>query len=254
MSSSGVVGKNIVITGAASGIGAQTAILLAERGANLFIGDINAEGGEALVGSIRNAGGNAYFLYNDVSNVESVTDFFNTAIAQLGHIDVAINNAGVEHQFTPMHELTEKQFEHSIAVNLTGVWHCMKQEIANMLSNGGGHIINVSSVAGIRGAPMISAYGAAKHGVVSLTKSAAIEYARSNIRVNVVCPSFIDTPMVDSIMQDMNEKQKKALVNFNPMRRLGKAKEVSTTIAWMCTDESTFMTGHSVVLDGGLTA
>lgn len=254
MSQSSVHGKNIVITGAASGIGAHTAMLLAERGANLFVGDINVDSGETLVRSIRDAGGNAFFQRNDVSNVESVVSFFDAAIAKLGHLDVAINNAGVEHKFTPMHELSEQQFQHSIAVNLTGVWHCMKQEIIHMLSIGGGHIINISSVAGLRGAPMISAYGAAKHGVVSLTKSAAIEYARSNIRVNVVCPSFVDTPMVDSIMQDMNQKQKKALINFNPMKRLGKPEEVSTTIAWMCNDESTFMTGHSVVLDGGLTA
>lgn len=254
MSQSGVDGKNIVITGAASGIGAHTTTLLAERGANLFIGDINIEAGEALAQSIRDRGGNIYFLHNDVSKSESVERFFNAAIAKLGDLDVAINNAGVEHKFTPMHELSEEQFQHSIAVNLTGVWHCMKHEISQMLSSGGGHIINISSVAGLRGAPMISAYGAAKHGVVSLTKSAAIEYARSNIRVNVVCPSFVDTPMVDSIMQDMNEKQKKALVNFNPMKRLGKPEEVSNTIAWMCNDECTFMTGHSVVLDGGLTA
>lgn len=254
MSRSGVEGKNIVITGAASGIGAHTAMLLAERGANLFISDINVEGGEELVRSIRDTGGNAIFQRNDVSKAESVVSFFDAAIAKLGHLDVAINNAGVEHKFTPMHELTEEQFEHSIAVNLTGVWHCMKQELTHMLSNGTGHIINIASVAGLRGAPMLSAYGAAKHGVVSLTKSAAIEYARSNIRVNAVCPSFVDTPMVDSIMAEMNEKQQKALVNFNPMRRLGKPEEVSTTIAWMCNDESAFMTGHSVVLDGGLTA
>lgn len=250
----GVENKNIVITGAASGIGAETATLLAQRGANVFVGDINSQAGESLVNALNGAGGKAQFHYCDVTESDSVKAFFVAAAEHLGRIDVAINNAGVEHKFMPTAELTEDMFHKSIAVNLTGVWYCMKQAINRMLNNQGGHIINVASVAGIRGAPMLSAYGAAKHGVIGLTKSAAIEYAKANIRVNAVCPSFVDTPMVSNIMQDMNEKQRQSLIKFNPMKRLGTPQEVAATIAWMCTDESTFMTGHSVVLDGGSTA
>lgn len=250
----GVNGKHIVVTGGASGIGAETAKLLCQRGAKVFIGDLNEQAGEEFVADLTKNGGIAAFSAVDVSEQDSVASFFQAAIANFGDIDVALNNAGIDHKPGPMHEISDAEYHRNIAVNLTGVWYCMKQQISHMLGTGGGHIINLASVAGTVGSPMISAYCAAKHGVIGLTKSAAIEYARANIRINAVCPSFVNTPMVEHTMSYMNDKQKHALVNANPMKRLGEPMEIATAIAWLCTDESSFITGQSVVLDGGLTA
>ena len=254
MVSDGVSGKHIVITGGASGIGAETAKLLAQRGAAMFIGDLNQSAGKKIAAQICVAGGKAAFMAVDVSRQELVEAFLSAAVAQFGGIDVAINNAGIDHQPAPMADVTDDDFHRSIAVNLTGVWYCMKHEIKHMLTTDGGHIINLASVAGTTGAPMISAYCAAKHGVIGLTKSAAIEYARANIRINAVCPSYVSTPMVKDTMRGMTDKQQKGLIAANPMRRLGEPKEIAGAIAWLCTDESSFMTGHSVVLDGGMPA
>lgn len=254
MSGNQVEDKHIVITGGASGIGAETAKLLASRGAKVFIGDLNEEAGEALVDELTKAGGIAAFTAVNVSQQDSVASFFQSAIATYGDIDVALNNAGIDHKPAPMTEVSDQEYHRNIAVNLTGVWYCMKQQITHMLGKGGGHIINLASVAGVTGSPMISAYCAANHGVIGLTKSAAIEYAKANIRINAVCPSFVRTPMVANTMSQLNEKQQTALVKANPMKRLGEPSEIAGAIAWLCTDESSFMTGHSVVLDGGLTA
>ena len=153
-----------------------------------------------------------------------------------------------------MLEIDDATFHKNIAVNVNGVWYCMKQALAHMMESGGGHIINISSVAGIRAAPTLSAYSAAKHAVVGLTKTAAVEYARHNIRFNAVCPSFIRTPMVENVLSKLDERGQKALVKANPMKRLGEPQEIAGAIAWLCTPESSFMTGHTVVLDGGMTA
>ena len=254
MSSNSVEGKHIVITGGASGIGAETARLLGRRGAKVFIGDLNQQAGEALVAEISDCGGKAAFSVLDVSDRDSVAEFYAHAIEAFGNIDVGLNNAGVDHTPAALLDVPDEEYHRNIAINLTGVWYCMKQLIAHMLQNGKGHVINLASVAGVTGSPMISAYCAAKHGVIGLTKSAAIEYARANIRINAVCPSFVKTPMVENTMAKMNEKQRSSLVHANAMKRLGEPHEIAGAIAWLCTDESSFMTGHSVVLDGGLTA
>ena len=153
-----------------------------------------------------------------------------------------------------MHELSDEDFDRNIAVNLKGVWHCMRAAVTCMAPNGGGHVINVASIAGLRSAPLLSAYSAAKHGVMGLTKSAAHEYARVNIRFNAVCPSFIDTPMVRNTMAKMDERAQKATINASPLRRLGEVDEVSGAIAWLASDESSFMNGHAFTLDGGMLA
>lgn len=246
--------RHVLITGAASGIGAATAELLAARGARVFLGDLNGDAGAALVERITADGGAAAFITLDVTDKASVERFHTEAQARFGQIHVALNNAGVDHTPAPLAEVPDEDYQRNIAVNLTGVWWCMKLQLAHMVSVGGGHIINLASVAGTTGSPMISAYCAAKHGVIGLTKSAAIEYARANIRVNAVCPSFVKTPMVEHVMSMMNDKQRASLVKANPMKRLGEVGEIAAAIAWLCSDESSFMTGHSVVLDGGLTA
>lgn len=249
-----VENKRILITGGASGIGAEVALLLAQRGAKVMIADLSAENSEKTKKQASNQGTSLLSHAVDVSDAKSVKNLFAAAMQQLGGLDVVINNAGIDHDPAPMHELSDDDFDRNIAVNLKGVWHCMRAAIACMAPNGGGHVINVASVAGLRSSPMISAYSAAKHGVVGLTKSAAVEYARANIRFNAVCPSFVDTPMVQNTMAKLDERGRKALVKANPMKRLGKPDEIAGAMAWMCSDESSFMTGQTMVLDGGMLA
>ncbi|MCV2883951.1 glucose 1-dehydrogenase [Aestuariibacter sp. AA17] len=246
--------KHIVITGGASGIGADTAQLVAERGAKVVIGDLNAEAGEKLASHIVAMGAEAAFIPLDVTNSESVTTFYQGAIERYGDIDVGLNNAGIDHFPAAMHELPDEALDINYAVNVKGVWLCMKALLANMLPRQQGHIINLASVAGIKGSPMISAYCASKHAVIGLTKSTALEYAKANIRINAVCPSFVNTPMVTRTLSRLPEKNQQQIIRANAFKRLGEPHEVSGAIAWLCTDESSFMTGHSVVLDGGLTA
>ena len=251
---SDVTGKRILITGGASGIGAASALLLASRGAKVVIGDLAEALGVAVAKQGQEAGNSIVFQKVDVTSGDEVRALFAFAMQELGGLDVVINNAGIDHQPAPMHELSDEDFDRNIAVNLKGVWHCMRAAVTCMASNGGGHVINVASIAGLRSAPMLSAYSAAKHGVMGLTKSAAHEYARVNIRFNAVCPSFIDTPMVRNTMANMTERAQEATIKASPLRRLGEVDEVSGAIAWLASDESTFMNGHAFTLDGGMVA
>ena len=251
---SNVTGKRILITGGASGIGAASALLLASRGAKVVIADLEEEMGAAVAKQGQNAGNSIVFKKVDVTSGDEVRALFTFAMETLGGLDVVVNNAGIDHQPAPMHELSDEDFDRNIAVNLKGVWHCMRAAVTCMAPNGGGHVINVASIAGLRSAPLLSAYSAAKHGVMGLTKSAAHEYARVNIRFNAVCPSFIDTPMVQNTMAKMNERAQKATINASPLRRLGTVDEVSGAIAWLASDESSFMNGHAFTLDGGMLA
>ncbi|MDE4455680.1 SDR family NAD(P)-dependent oxidoreductase [Psychrobacter sp. DAB_AL62B] len=251
---SNVTGKRILITGGASGIGAASALLLASRGAKVVIGDLAEVLGQAVAQQGQDAGNSIVFKKVDVTSGDEVRALFAFAMETLGGLDVVINNAGIDHKPAQMHELSDEHFDRNIAVNLKGTWHCMRAAINCMAPNGGGHVINVASIAGLRSAPLLSAYSAAKHGVMGLTKSAAIEYARANIRFNAVCPSFIDTPMVRNTMANMDERAQKATINASPLRRLGTVDEVSGAIAWLASDESSFMNGHAFTLDGGMLA
>ena len=251
---SDVAGKRILITGGASGIGAASALLLASRGAKVVIGDMAEEMGEAVAKQGQDAGNSIVFKKVDVTSGDEVRALFDFAVETLGGLDVVVNNAGIDHKPSPMHELSDEDFDRNIAVNLKGVWHCMRAAVNCMIPNGGGHVINVASIAGLRSAPMISAYSAAKHGVMGLTKSAAHEYARANIRFNAVCPSFIDTPMVRNTMATMDERTQQATIKASPLRRLGNVSEISSAIAWLASDESSFMNGHAFTLDGGMLA
>lgn len=249
-----VKNKRVLITGGASGIGAASAVTLAKRGAKVVIADLSEELGEKVASQAKNDG--LYIIYHpvDVANKESVNALFSFAMNELGGLDVVINNAGIDHDPAPMHQLSDDVFDRNIAVNLKGVWHCMRSAIACMVGNGAGHIINVSSIAGLRSTPMISAYSAAKHGVMGLTKSAAIEYAKAGLRVNAVCPSFIDTPMVQNTLAKLDERTQASIVKASPLKRLGTVEEVANAIAWLASDESTFMNGHAFTLDGGMLA
>lgn len=251
---SNVAGKRILITGGASGIGAASALLLASRGAKVVIGDLAEEMGQAVAKQAQDAGNSITFKKVDVTSGDDVRALFAFAMQELGGLDVVVNNAGIDHKPAPMHELSDDEFDRNIAVNLKGVWHCMRAAVGCMAPNGGGHVINVASIAGLRSAPLLSAYSAAKHGVMGLTKSAAHEYARANIRFNAVCPSFIDTPMVQNTMAKMDERAQQATIKASPLRRLGTVDEVSGAIAWLASDESSFMNGHAFTLDGGMLA
>ena len=251
---SNVAGKRILITGGASGIGAASALLLASRGAKVVIGDLAKEMGNGIAKQAQDAGHSITFKRVDVTSGDDVRALFKFAMQELGGLDVVVNNAGIDHKPAPMHELSDEDFDRNIAVNLKGVWHCMRAAVTCMAPNGGGHVINVASIAGLRSAPLLTAYSAAKHGVMGLTKSAAHEYARVNIRFNAVCPSFIDTPMVRNTMAKMDERAQQATIKASPLRRLGKVEEVSSAIAWLASDESSFMNGHAFTLDGGMLA
>lgn len=253
-SAANVENKRILITGGASGIGAEVALLLASRGANVLIADLSEDKGLKTLEQAKAQGNNIHFVKVDVASGDSVRALFATAMKSLGGLDVVINNAGIDHTPAPMHELSDDDFDRNIAVNLKGVWHCMRAAIACMAPNGGGHVINVASVAGLRSSPMIAAYSASKHGVIGLTKSAAVEYARANLRFNAVCPSFVDTPMVQNTLAKLDERGQKAIIKANPMKRLGKPEEIAGAMAWLCSDESSFMTGQTMVLDGGMLA
>ena len=256
--SANLKGKTVLITGAASGIGRETALHLLDLGATIVLNDVNREAGEAFVKEI---GGNVTFLQADVSDAAQVASMFADIEKRGLQLDCAINNAGVEHRNMPLHECSEELWDKTIDINLKGVFLCMQHELRHMLkaknadgAPAGGHIINIASVAGLHSAPMLGPYSASKFGVIGLTRTAAVEYARANIRVNAVCPSFLRTPMVERALSMMDERQVKAVTNANPMRRLGEPVEAANLLAWLCSDESSFVTGQSWAIDGGLLA
>ena len=248
------VGKTILITGGAGGIGAQTALSLAKLGANIVLSDIDDDAAQVTMGHLIETGAKALFVHTDVSDVEQVSALFTQAVEAFGRIDVVLNNAGVEYAPTPTHLTDDDLFLTNIDINLKGVWYCVKAALNIMLAQKGGQIINVASVAGLRSAPLISGYSATKHAVVGLTKSVAVEYARANIRVNAVCPSFIDTPMVQRTLAHMDERGQKSIIGASPMKRLGQPQEIANAIVWLASDESSFMNGHCLTLDGGMLA
>lgn len=245
-------GKSALVTGGASGIGRATALAMVREGARVAIADQNETGAAETVAMINAAGGQSIAIAVDVSDEAQIEAMVTRSVAAFGRLDCAFNNAGIASRGAGQpglrtHEMTRQSFDRMIAINLTGVFLCMKFEILQMLKQGGGAIINTASVAGLVGLPTSSNYVAAKHGVVGLTKTAAIEYARENIRVNCVNPGYIKTPMTDPIMGERYEK----LMAKVPMHRLGMPEEIAEAVVWMCSDRASFMTGASQVVDGG---
>ena len=244
--------KIALITGAASGLGRATALTFARLGATVVVSDVNADGGAETVALIEEAGGKAVFIGCDVTNEADVQALVQQTVQQFGRLDCAVNNAGISSVWAKTHEYPTEHFHKVMEINTTGVFYCLKAEISQMLAQGGGNIVNVSSVSGLVGFPHNSAYTASKHAVVGLTRSAGLEYARKNIRVNAVCPAFTLTPMVEAgfVVEGFEEGMKRGI----PMKRFGQPREIADAIVWLCSDESSFITGHALPLDGGLSA
>ena len=246
-------GKIALITGAGSGIGRASALVFAREGAKVAVADKLVDGGRETVRMVEAAGGTASFIEVDVSDAASVEAMVNATVETYGRIDCAYNNAGIEGQVAPTDSYADDMFDRVIAVNLTGVWLCMKYEIPRLLEHGGGAIVNTASGAGLIGVAGLSAYVASKHGVIGLTKTAALEYAKSGIRVNAVCPGLIQTPMVERLTADQPQLGE-ALVAMEPVGRTGRPEEIAESVVWLCSDAASFVTGHAMSVDGGFVA
>ncbi len=251
--SSTLAGKVCLVTGAAGGIGLAAAQALAGAGARLLVSDVDDARLALAVADFRALGLDVRGCRCDVTDAASVQALVAQAADEFGRLDCAVNNAGVETRNAKLAEHDDAEFDRAVAINLKGAYLCMKHELKQMLAQGGGVIVNVASVAGLGGAPTLAGYAASKHGVMGLTRSAAIEYATRGIRVNAVCPSYTNTDMVQRMLVD-KPALRTALVNASPMKRLGEPAEIGLAIAWLCSDESSFVNGQGLALDGGLTA
>src|SRR5262244_105379 len=250
-----VEGKVALVTGGASGIGRATALTCAREGARLVIADLNEEGGQQTVHMITEKGGEAIFVQVDVSNATAVAAMLSKAVETYGRLDCAHNNAGIgSRPRAPLHECTEETWDRVLAINLKGVWLCMKYEIVQMLKQGSGAIVNTASIMGLVGSwSGTSAYNASKHGVVGLTKTAALEYASAGIRVNAVCPGYIRTPLIDHALLSRPEMEEQIIVR-HPVGRMGQPEEIAEAVVWLCSDAASFVTGHTMTVDGGYVA
>lgn len=250
---SDMAGKVALVTGGASGIGRATAIAFAREGADVVVADLDADNGEKTVAAIGEAGSNGLFVRTDVSDPSSVAGLVRAAVEHFGRLDVAFNNAGIEGDQGLTADCSLENWSHTLGVNLTGVFCCMREELAVMEKAGGGAIVNTSSVAGLVGFEGSAAYVASKHGVVGLTKTAALEYATRGIRVNAVCPGVIDTEMVSRVIE-RDPAMRDQLIATEPVGRLGRPEEVAEVVVWLCSDRASFVTGEALAVDGGFVA
>ena len=242
-----------MVTGGASGLGRESALLLAREGAQVMVSDQCANEGEETVSMISKAGGQAHFVKADVTIATEVEAMVNETIRLFGRLDFALNNAGIDGVRARTADYPEEVWRQVIEVNLTGVFLCMKYELPHMIKQGGGAIVNLSSVAGVTGFPGHAAYTASKHGVIGLTKTAALDYARKKIRVNAVCPAYTRTPMVERMVKEFPELEQK-LMERVPLGRLGLPGEIAQAVVYLFSDAADFITCHSLVLDGGIIA
>jgi len=244
-------GRAIIITGGASGIGRATALLAASRGASIVIADIDGDRAETVAVEIEDAGGRAAWRRTDVSEESDVRSMVMLAIERFGGLDGAVNCAALQGRQIPLPTMSLETWQRMIAINLTGTFLCMKHEISAMRDRGGGSIVNVASGAGLVGVPNLADYVASKHGVVGLTRSAAAECGTQGIRVNVVCPGAVDTPMMQSAMRESSQIQ--SAVASRPMARIADPVEIAEAAAWLLSDASSYATGAVFAIDGGNT-
>ena len=248
-----LAGKVALVTGGSSGIGRATAQIFAREGAKVVVADVGVEGGAETVRLITDSGGEATFIKTDVAQPADTEAMVKKAVEAYGRLDCAFNNAGIEGVVQPTVDYDQADWDRVISINLTGVWLCMKYELQQMLTQGSGAIVNTASIAGLVGLPGFSAYVAAKHGVNGLTKTAALEYAKSGIRVNAVCPGAIRTPMFERGARD-NPGIEEQVVAAEPLGRMAEPAEVGEAVVWLCSDAASFVTGQPMAVDGGWVA
>ncbi len=242
--------KVALVTGASSGIGQTTAVKFSREGAKVIAVDIQVGGGEETVRMIRETGGEAIFIKADVSRLNDVEEMISKTIERYGRLDIAFNNAGIDGEWAPTADCTNENFDRIININLKGVWFCMKYEIAQMLKQGVGVIVNTASILGLTGGENLPAYIASKHAVVGLTKAAALEYATAGIRVNAVCPGAILTGITEKHFT-ADPQIAAQFISQIPLKRIGKPEEIAEAVLWLCSDAASFVTGHAMVVDGG---
>lgn len=248
------IDKVAMVTGAGSGIGKAAALAFARAGYSVVLADVGTAAGRKALAEVEAVGAAAIFVRCDVSDPVDVLDLVDQAVARFGRLDAAFNNAGIEGDSAATGECGHDNWDRVLAVNLTGVWLCMRNQIRQMLTQpSGGAIVNCASVAGLTGIAAMPAYVASKHGVVGLTKVAALDYAQAGIRVNAVCPGAIDTPMLERFMAGGDAARQAVLAN-EPVGRLGKADEIANAVLWLCGEGSSFVTGQAIAVDGGWTA
>jgi NAD(P)-dependent dehydrogenase (short-subunit alcohol dehydrogenase family) len=246
-------GKVAIVTGAGGGIGLATAKAFAKAGASVVVADIQDALGEKAARDIDAEGGKAVYIHTDVSHTKSVAALVSRTVTAFGRVDYAVNNAGIDPEVQPDAAWDEHVFDKITAVNLKGVFLCMKHELAQMEKQGGGVIVNVASIAGLTAVYNKPSYTASKHGVIGMTKAAALQYARRNIRINAMCPGGVDTPITEQNhggSMEFLERMKEA----HPVGRIAGPEEIASGILYMCSSGASFMTGHAMVLDGGLIA
>jgi len=246
----GIDGGVALVTGAASGIGRATAQRFAEEGASVVAADIDVEGGEETVSQIESGGGEATFVETDVTDESDLTTAVETAVDTYDGLDFAFNNAGIEGDQVSFSEQDDANWNQVLDINLNGVFFAMREEIPAILESGGGAIVNTSSIAGILGFPNLSPYVASKHGVVGLTKTAAVEFSSDGLRVNAVLPGVIETPMVARSGEQDPEATEQTIAGI-PASRLGQPEEIASAVVWLCSEDASYVTGQPLPVDGG---
>lgn len=248
----GLDGKAALVTGGGSGLGRASAIALARAGASVTIADVNEDGAKESAALVEQAGCDAAFLRADVTRPDDVAAIVDATVARWGRLDCAVNNAGMTGTAAPTADYTLDDWNRTIGLNLTSVFLCLKHEIPAMLERGGA-IVNMASGAGLVGFPGLPAYVASKHGVVGLTKAAALEYAAQGVRINAICPGSTRTPMLEGFMGG-DERVERMMTRAVPLGRLGRPEEIAEAVVWLCSDAASFVVGHALAVDGGAVA